>query len=89
MRSSTEQAKYVKVGKKQEVPSKVLKSAIAQKSAMQFSRRRMFRVCVCVKQGCRIFLFDQKRNMRPLENCISDFCAMADLSTLLGSLPEP
>ena len=42
-------------------------------------------MCVCVKQGCRIFLFDQKRNMRPLENCMADFCAMADLSTLLGT----
>ena len=30
------------------VPSKVLKSAIAQKSAMQFSRGRMLCVCVCV-----------------------------------------
>ena len=71
------------------VPSKVLKSAIAQKSAMQFSRGRMLSVCVCVKQGCRIFLFDQKRNMRPLENCMADFCAMADLSTLLGTVQWP
>ena len=53
---------------------------------MQFSRGRMFRFWSKrnMRQSC--FTHTHTRNMRPLENCMADFCAMADLSTLLGMI---